>query len=260
MLDLDNVYHLDCFKLIEQLDDETVDLVLVDPPYNMKKASWDTFHSHQDFLDFTYSWIEAIIPKIKSTGSFYIFNTPFNSAYILQYLVESKMVFQNWITWDKRDGLGGAKKRYSNGQETILFFTKSRDYTFNYNDIRLPYDSQERIRAAEKKGILKNGKRWFPNPDGKLCGEVWRDSSERHQRKLNGKVVKLPHKTIKPKSMIERIILASSNPGDLVVDFFVGSGTTAIVSKLNDRHYICGDSNLEFVQLAENSLNELKNN
>ena len=66
--------------------------------------------------------------------------------------------------------------------------------------------------------------------------------------------------TIKPKTIIERIILASSNPGDLVVDFFVGSGTTAVVAKLNGRHFICGDSNKEYVTLAEEAINEHKSN
>ena len=93
------------------------------------------------------------------------------SAFILQYLVSKKMIFQNWITWDKRDGLGASKRKYSNGQETILFFTKSNEYIFNSEEIRIPYESKERIEHANKKGIIKNGKRWFPNPNGKLCSE-----------------------------------------------------------------------------------------
>jgi site-specific DNA-methyltransferase (adenine-specific) len=101
------------------------------------------------------------LPKLKQDGSLYIFNTPFNSAFIMQYLVSKGMFFQNWITWDKRDGLGASKRKYSNGQETILFFTKSDKHIFNYNDIRVPYESTDRILHASEKGILKNGKRWF---------------------------------------------------------------------------------------------------
>ena len=73
------------------------------------------------------------------------------------------------------------KTRFANGQETILFFTKSKRYTFNANDIRVPYESTERMKHAAVKGILKNGKRWFPNPEGRLCGEVWHITSERHK-------------------------------------------------------------------------------
>ena len=137
----------------------------------MRKANWDTFESQEQFLNFTFKWIDLLLPKLKTNSSLYIFNTPFNSTFILQYLISKKMIFQNWITWDKRDGLGYSKRRYCNGQETILFFTKSNKHVFNYNDIRIPYESTDRIKHASKKGILKNNKRWFPNPQGRLCEE-----------------------------------------------------------------------------------------
>lgn len=101
------IYQMDCFELLAKLDDNSVDLAVIDPPYNMRKADWDTFQSEQDFFDFTFGWIDALIPKIKENGSLYIFNTPYNAAFILQYLVSKKLYFQNWITWDKRDGMGG---------------------------------------------------------------------------------------------------------------------------------------------------------
>jgi site-specific DNA-methyltransferase (adenine-specific) len=172
----------------------------------------------------------------------------------LQYLVSKGMIFQNWVTWDKRDGLGAAKTKYSNGQETILFFTKSQKHVFNYDDIRVPYESSERMQHAEKKGILKNGKRWFPNPNGRFCGEVWHFTSERHKTKVNGKVQKLGHITPKPLDLIERIIKASSNENDVVLDCFVGSGTTAIAAKKLNRNFICSDINKEYVELTNKKL------
>jgi site-specific DNA-methyltransferase (adenine-specific) len=255
-LEKNKIYTMDCFDFISKLDDESVDLLVVDPPYNMKKGEWDTFKSEKDFFDFTFSWLEKVIPKIKKNGSLYIFNTPYNSAFILNFLVEKKLNFQNWITWDKRDGMGGAKGKYSNGQETILFFTKGKKHTFNYNDIRVPYESSERIEHAVTKGILKNGKRWFPNPDGRLCGEVWHITSERHKNKVNGKVQKLGHATPKPLDMIERIIKASSNEGDLVIDFFVGTGTTALAAKKLKRNFICADMDKEYVLLSRKKLKD----
>jgi site-specific DNA-methyltransferase (adenine-specific) len=220
----------------------------------MSKADWDTFKSHQAFLDFTYKWIDALLPKLKQDGSLYIFNTPFNSAFIMQYLVSKGMFFQNWITWDKRDGLGASKRKYSNGQETILFFTKSDKHIFNYNDIRVPYESTDRILHASEKGILKNGKRWFPNPKGRFCGEVWHITSERHKQKVNGKVQKMEHLTPKPFDLVERIIKASSKRGDLVLDCFVGSGTTAFVAKSLGRNFICADKDKKYVELAKKNL------
>lgn len=255
-LEKNKIYTMDCFDFISKLDDESVDLLVVDPPYNMKKGEWDTFKSEKDFFDFTFSWLEKVIPKIKKNGSLYIFNTPYNSAFILNFLVQKKMNFQNWITWDKRDGMGGAKRKYSNGQETILYFTKGNKHTFNYNDIRVPYESSERIEHAMKKGILKNGKRWFPNPDGRLCGEVWHITSERHKNKVNGKVQKLGHATPKPLDMIERIIRASSNQGDLVVDFFVGTGTTAVAAKKLKRNFICADMDKEYTSISRKRIKD----
>jgi len=259
LLELNKIYHLDCFDFLRQVDNNFVDLAIIDPPYNMKKAEWDTFISQEDFLKFTYQWIDALIPKLKTNGSLYIFNTPFNAAFILQYLVSKKMIFQNWITWDKRDGLGASKRKYSNGQETILFFTKSTKHTFNYEDIRIPYDSTNRMIHASKKGILKNGKRWYPNPSGKFCGEVWHITSERHKTKLNGKVQKMQHLTPKPSDLIERIIKASSNVGDVVLDCFVGSGTTAVISKKMSRNYIACEKNKEYYNLSLKNLKKVNN-
>lgn len=254
MLPVNSIYTLDCIDFLQKLDDNSVDLAIVDPPYNMSKADWDIFPSQEAFLTFTFNWIDALLPKLSKNGSFYIFNTPYNCAFILPHLLQKGLFFQNWITWDKRDGLGSATRKYSNGQETILFCTKSNQHTFNYNAIRVPYESTDRIRYASKKGILKNGKRWFPNPAGRLCGEVWHIPSERHQRKVKGKIQKLAHITPKPLALIERIVLASSNPGDVVMDCFVGSGTTAVAAKKLGRKFLCNDKNATYVKLTQKEL------
>lgn len=254
MLKENKIYCMDCFEFLDKIDNNSIHLAVIDPPYNLKKAEWDTFNSHKDFLDFTFKWIDKLIPKLKETGSFYVFNTPFNSAYILQHLVEKGLIFRNWIVWDKRDGLAAAKNKYVNGQETILFFTKSDTYTFNFEDIRTPYESKERMIYAKSKGILKNGKRWFPNPNGKLCGEVWHFSSERHKNKINGKTQKMPHLTPKPLDMIERIVKASSNENDLVLDCFMGIGTIAVACKNLHRNFIGCDNVSEYVAIANERL------
>jgi site-specific DNA-methyltransferase (adenine-specific) len=251
MVEINKIYHKNCLDFLSMLEDNSIDLAILDPPYNMKVAKWDTFSSETDFFKWTFLWIDTLIPKLKKNGSLYIFNTPYNSAFILQHLVSRRMVFQNWITWDKRDGLGASKKKYSNGQETILFFTKSNKWTFNCDDVRVPYESVERIKAATEKGIIKNGKRWFPNPNGRCCGEVWHFSSERHKNKVNGKVTKMGHVTPKPLDMIERIVKASSNEGDLILDCFVGSGTTAMAAKNLNRNFICADSNEVYYNLSK---------
>ena len=251
---------MDCLDFLRLVKPKSVDLAVIDPPYNLKKAEWDTFASHEDFLRFTYSWIDALIPALKKDGSLYVFNTPFNSAFIMQYLLSQGMYFQNWITWDKRDGLGSAKRKFSNGQESILFFTKSKNHKFNFEDVRVPYESTERIAHATEKGIVKNGKRWFPNPNGRLCGEVWHFSSQRHKEKINGKTTKTLHITPKPTDLIERIIKASSDPNDLVLDCFLGSGTTAVVAQKLGRQFIGSDASFEYIEFALERLNNAETN
>ena len=118
----------------------------------------------------------------------------------------------------------------------------------------MPYESTERIKHAQTKGILKNGKRWFPNPNGKLCPDVWHIVSERHKQKVNGKIMKSFHKTVKPTDMIERIVKASSNEDDLVLDCFVGSGTTALVCKKLKRNFIGCDNNSDYINTFQHLL------
>lgn len=229
----------DCFVFIPKLEDNSIDLAIVDPPYNMNKGEWDKFCNEDDFLEFTDKWIKMLIPKIKDTGSLYVFNNPFNAALILNILTNADMIFKNWITWHKQDGIAAAKTRYNSQQETILFFTKSESsYYFNSDSIRQPYKSTNRIEYAKEKGILKNGKRWFPNPSGALCGDVWSFSSHRHNNKINGKVTKQNHPTPKPEALIERMIVASSREQDLVLDLFSGSGTTAAMCIKNKRDFV----------------------
>jgi len=236
----------DCFSFLARLPGEFVDLAVIDPPYNMGKGNWDSFQSQEKFFSFTERWVDAFLPKMKTTGSFYIFNNPFNSAYILQMLMARNVMFRNWITWHKKDGLNASKKRYVTNQETILFFTMSENYCFNANDIREPYLSSERMIHAARKGILKNGKRWYPNPKGRLCADVWEFSSHRHKTKINGRIVKPSHPTPKPEDMITRMVIASSNPNDLVLDMFSGTGTTALVCQKLGRKFVGFENNREY--------------
>ena len=245
-----DIYCLDVFDFLnEKVKDNSVDLAIVDPPYNMKKAAWDKFKDHTSYLQFTFAWIEALVPKLKASSSIYIFNTPFNSAYILPFLVEAGLDFGNWIVWNKQDGISAPKTKYVNGSESILFFTRGNP-VFNYDNIREPYKSTERIKHAAQKGILKNGKRWYPNPNGRLCSEVWDFASVRHTQKVNGKVVATPHLTPKPIAMIERMVKASSEKGDLVLDCFLGSGTTAKACQNLGRNFVGCEKDKTYYKLC----------
>ncbi len=249
---LNKVYHADVFDFLEELEDGSIDLAIIDPPYNLKKGEWDSFKDEESYLEFTFRWIDAIIPKLNKNASIYLFNTAYNSAIILNYLRGKSINYRNWITWYKKDGFSSSKKKYVNAQETILFFTKSNDYVFNCDDIRTPYSSADRIAHASKKGILKNGKRWFPNENGKLCNDVWEITSQRHKEKINGKVKSLGHPTVKPYEMIERIIKASSDEGALVLDLFSGSGMTSRVAKNLNRRFVGCELNEQYIEIIKN--------
>ena len=237
-MDINKVYHADVFDFLRALDDACVDLAIVDPPYNMRKCDWDVFESEEAYFSFTDAWLELLIPKLKRDASLYLFNNAYNAAVILNRLRGKDLMFRNWITWYKKDGFSATKKKYVNAQETILFYTKSDEYVFHYDQIRQPYLSTERMAHAARKGILKNGKRWFPNKDGKLCNDVWEIASQRHKVKENGRVKALSHPTVKPYEMIARMITASSDEGDLVLDLFSGSGMTGKAARELGRDFI----------------------
>ena len=253
MLPLNSIALEDCHVFLRQLAPRSVDLAIADPPYNMGKDDWDSFPGEADFFSFTEEWIDAMLPALRRGGCFYIFNTPFNCARILQMLEVRDATVLSWITWHKRDGLGGGRRKYACNQETILFGAAGRGHRhyFDADAVREPYRSTDRMRHAAQKGILKNGQRWFPHPDGRLCSDVWEFSSHRHKTKVNGRVVKSAHPTPKPEDMIERMVLASSAPGDLVLDLFSGTGTTAAVCCKNGRNFIGYESNPVFHALAQ---------
>lgn len=256
-MELNKLYNEDIFEFLNKLEDESMDLIIADPPYNQNIDKWDFFKNEKEYFEFMYKWLDLAIKKLKETGSIYLFNNAYNSAFILTHLVKKGLCFKNNIIWYKKDGFSGTRKKFVNNQESILFFTKSKKYTFNFNDIRMPYLSQDRMKTAISKGILKNGKRWFPNPNGKLCTDVWEITSTRLKNKIKGKVVKTEHPTPKPKEMIERIIKASSNQNDIVLDLFSGSGITIEVCTENNRNFISCENNEEYCKLIEKKLERL---
>lgn len=253
---LNNIYLADVFDFLECLPDNSIDLAIIDPPYNQNIAAWDSFPSEKDYFEFTYAWIDNVIPKLREKASIYLFNNAYNSAFILSYLINKQLIFKNWITWYKKDGFSPSRRKYVNNHEIILFLTKTDEYTFNYDDIRVPYLSVDRMKSAVQKGILKNGKRWYPNEKGRLCPDVWEFSSVRHTSKVNGKIVKTSHPTPKPEKMIERMVLASSNEGDTVLDLFSGSGMTSYVSKLHKRNFVGCENDNQYHTLIQDILSD----
>lgn len=244
----------DVIKEMNKMEAEYFDLIIADPPYNQNIAKWDSYDS-KVYWKFMNEWIEQAAKKLKPGGSIWVFNNPYNSGMTVPILEKNGLEFQNWITWYKKDGFGAPKYKFRTKQETILFFTKSsRPSIFNRDSVREPYKSKDRLKAATTKGIIKNGKRWYPNKNGALRSDIWEFSSQRHKEKQNGKVVKHWHETPKPHDLIQTIIKTSSNKESIILDLFSGSGATSIVSKKMGIDSIGIEKNKTYVRKIKEAL------
>lgn len=228
----------DSIEIIKNFPNESVDLVCTDPPYNLGKdygnnIDWKQWHEYEEF---TLSWATEAKRILKPTGSIYIFmGVKFISRLFLM-LNELELHFNSWITWHYTQGMGRTKG-FSPRHEDILFFTKSDDYIFNIDNIRIPQ------KYFRKRNNMKGA-----NP-----GDVWQFS---HIHYSNPE--RLPHPTQKPEALLKRIILASSNEKDIVVDPFVGSGTTCVVANLLKRKWIGIDINPDYTKMSKDRIKEEK--
>lgn len=225
---------LELFKIVES---NSIDLIIADPPYNLNKdyGNKSDCQTFEDYIDFTKKWTEEAKRVLKSTGTIYVFMGFRFISYLYQILEqEHELEFNNWISWFYTQGIG-KKKGFSPRHDDILMFTKSNKFTFNLDDIRVPqkyYRSINNMRGA--------------NP-----GDVW-EFSHIHFCQEN----RQNHPTQKPEGLMERMILASSNRGDIVLDPFSGSGTTLRVAQQLERKSIGFELNPEYVELTEKRLEE----
>ncbi len=228
----------DTFKALQKIDEQSVDLLIVDPPYNMRK----TFHGNgfnkmqdQEYQKYTEEWIEAVLPKLKDTASIYVC-CDWESSLVIGNVLKRYFILRNRITWQREKGRG-AKTNYKNGMEDIFFATVSDKYTFNLKSIM----QRRKVLAPYK----ENGKPkdWVETKDGKFrdtCpSNFWDDISVPYWSMAENTA----HPTQKPEKLIAKLILASSNEGDVVLDPFAGSGTTGVVAKKLGRKYICLEQN-----------------
>lgn len=124
---LNSVLLMDVFDFLDnEVENNSIDLAIIDPPYNVLNEDWDIFENNEKYFDFTFKWLDKVLLKLKDSGTIYLFNNAFNSAIILIFLIKKNIKFQNWIIWYKKDGFNGTKKRYTNNQETIFFLQKQK--------------------------------------------------------------------------------------------------------------------------------------
>ena len=240
----------DAIVWLRSLASESVDLIFADPPYNIKKAEWDTFESQQAYVDWSLEWIEQAARVLKPTGTLYVCGF---SEILADLRLPAARFFQGcrWLIWHYKNkaNLG---EDWGRSHESLLHFRKSKQFTFNIDEVRVPYGNHTlkypehpQAETSQYGGIANKDRLWQPHPLGAKPRDVIEIPTT-----CNGMHEKTPHPTQKPEELLRKIVLASSQAGDLVVDPFLGSGTTAVVAEQLKRKWQGCDLSAEYCQWA----------
>ena len=230
----DRIVNQNVFNVLDFLPSHFVDLLFVDPPYNLSK----TFHSNAfremrsaEYAHWLDSWLSKLVPTLKPTASVYICGD-WRSSGALQEVAEKYFKVRNRITWEREQGRG-AKSNWKNASEDIWFCTVSDEYYFNVEAVKL----KRRVLApyTDEQGEPKD---WERTADGgyRLThpSNIWTDLAVPFWSMPEN----TDHPTPKPEKLLAKIILASTRPGDFIFDPFLGSGTSAVVAKKLGRHFL----------------------
>mgnify|MGYP001256726624 CR=1 FL=1 len=249
--DLENrTIQQDLFEIVDWLPSAFVDLLFIDPPYNLTKTFNSTVFRERS-IDGYRAWLESWLPKLlrilKPTASVYLC-ADWRSSAAVHLAAEKYLIVRNRITWEREKGRG-AKTNWKNCSEDIWFCTVSEEYFFDVEAVKI-----KRRVVAPYTDSAGNPKDWERTPQGNFRltypSNLWTD--------LTVPFWSMPentdHPTQKPEKLLAKIILASSRPGDLVFDPFLGSGTTSVVAKKLGRRYVGVERELIYCCLAEKRL------
>ncbi len=250
---LDKTINADLLTVLPLLPDSFADLIIIDPPYNLRKnfnGSVFTARDQAAYEDFLMSWFPQVCSKLKPNGSLYMCGD-WKCTSALQQAMESQLTVLNRITWQREKGRG-AKANWKNGMEDIWFAVKNPDdYYFDLEAVKI----KRRVIAPYRQGGAGGQpKDWEESEDGNFrltCpSNFWDDISVPFWSMPEN----TDHPTQKPEKLYAKLILASSKPGDLVFDPFLGSGTASVVAKKLGRHWCGIEVNEEYCMLAEKRL------
>lgn len=230
---IDKVINQDMFEVIDFLPSAFVDLLFIDPPYNLTK----NFNSHsfkrmsiKQYTKWMESWLQKLVRLLKPTASIYICGD-WRSSSAIHLLCEKYFTVRNRITFEREKGRG-AKKNWKNNSEDIWFCTVSDKFVFNAEAVKL---KRKVIAPYKESGVPKD---WNEENDGKYRltypSNIWTDITIPFWSMAEN----TNHPTQKPEKLLAKIILASSNEGDIVFDPFAGVGTTGVVAKKLKRHFV----------------------
>lgn len=256
-MQLDHIYHGDCIDVMAtEIEDNSINLIYADPPYNISGKSltlinnktggpfhsinekWDIWTS-DDYLNFTEKWIKESMRVLKPNGSLYISCNYRNIGEIIMSAEKLEFKFNNIITWYKTNAMPNITKRtFTHSTEYVCWFVKGKNWIFNYEKLK------ELNTQKTREGKLKQMRDFI---------EIPLVQGKERIKGINGRAA---HPAQKPEKLLEIIISASSNVGDIVMDPFFGTGTTGVVAKRLNRKWIGIESNEEYIDIAQKRIME----
>lgn len=247
---LDTTIHQDLLEVVEYLPSESVDLLILDPPYNRNKTFNQSAFSQK--LPATYQawflrWFLPLLRVLKPTASVYVC-ADWQSSVTVYPILQQYLKVRNRITWEREKGRG-AQMNWKNSSEDIWFCTISDDYYFDVEAVKL----KRRVIAPYRDG-QGQPKDWQETQAGRFRvthpSNLWTDISIPFWSMPEN----TDHPTQKPEKLIAKLVLASSRPGDVVLDPFLGSGTSSVVARKLGRHYMGIEVDETYCCLAEKRL------
>ena len=241
--EMSKIYHGNSLEVLKSIPENSIDLIFADPPYNIGKKFGDfkdSWKSDQDHAEWCYEWLEQCIKILKPNGSLYVMTSTQAMPY-LDLWIRGKMTILSRITWHYDSSGVQAKKYFGSLYEPILYCVKNqKNYTFNANEIEV----EAKTGAVRK---LIDYRKAVPSPykTTKIPGNVWYFPRVRYRSPEYEE-----HPTQKPEALLERIIKASSNEGDVVLDPFGGTFTTCAVAKKLNRKSIGIEQNIEYIKIG----------
>jgi site-specific DNA-methyltransferase (adenine-specific) len=241
---VNNIIQGDCLALLKTMPDNSVDMTFADPPFNLKKGynSYKDKLALQEYLDWCESWISEMVRITKPSGAIFLHNIPKWLTYYTTFL-NKQADFKHWISWDAPTAPMG--KTLQPNHYGILFYAKDAKQ-LKFHEIRYPHKRtrKERILAKDY-----GGKKSLLHPFGPLVSDVWTDIHRVKHNKYRDE-----HPCQLPIHLMERIILMSTEEGNIVLDPFNGTGTTAIAAKRLGRKYIGFELDAQYVEITKQKL------
>ena len=246
----------DALKALDFLPDTCADLLIADPPYNLTKIFGKSTFKEMDFdayklwLD---KWLSKTVRLLKENASIYIC-ADWKTSIAIPEIAGKYFILQNRISWEREKGRG-ALNNWKNCLEDIWFFTKGRNYKFNLDAVKVqrPVIAPYRDENGRPKDWIDDGKNKYRLT---APSNIWTDISIPFWSMPEN----TPHPTQKPEKLIAKLILASSDAGDVVLDPFLGSGTTSVTAKKLGRNYIGIEREKEYAAIAEKRLENAEQN